>query len=695
MNPPPNATAQLFNLAVRHFNANQKPEATAVCREILKYDSCHVDALHMLGLLESQAGRHKEAIALIRQALAIHPRDPVLHNNLAEALRNDNQDEASLPSYREAIRLAPKFPEPYFNMGNILKKLGRIEDALAAYRRAIESRPDYGKARFNLANVLREEGRVKTAVIEYEVLVKAQPDWCDAHLNLANTYLELGEPDKALVHYQRVKSLDATNEEIDVSLAHAHLALGQTEAARQCYQCDILRRPNRPLAKLRTESLCEVVPPSTAYIADFQARLARVYEQAIAEPRPFELKDLQSSGAEPPMSLAYHGGDVRPLIERHVNIFAGKIPHEQLAPRHGKPKMGIVVTHGHEGVFARCWSGIAERLSRERFDVRLICSRAGSNVMQFMTKIHRAEHFVLPDGLDKAAAALRDERFDLLHYWEIGTDSTNCFLPYFRTAPVQSSCWGWPATSGNPAVEYYVSSKRLEPDGATQQFSEQLIQLDSLPSFYERPALPSRMQSRSDLGLPERERIYFCTQNVRKYHPEFDAILADILRSDPEGWLFIIADSQSSITDLLLARFRRTMPDVAARVRVLPRQERPEYLNVLALADVALDTLHYGGGANTVYDACSVGTPMVTLPGRFQRGRWTMAVCNRLEITDTIATSPEDYARRAVQIASEPDLRQSLKAQLLERCPSLFEDRQVIREHEEFFAQAIETSRSN
>jgi predicted O-linked N-acetylglucosamine transferase (SPINDLY family) len=86
---------------------------------------------------------------------------------------------------------------------------------------------------------------------------------------------------------------------------------------------------------------------------------------------------------------------------------------------------------------------------------------------------------------------------------------------------------------------------------------------------------------------------------------------------------------------------------------------------------------------------------MVTLPGPFQRGRWTMAIYNRLEIADTIATSPENYAQRAVQIASESDLRQSIKARLLERCPALFEDWQVIREHEAFFAEAIEKSRAS
>ena len=61
-------------------------------------------------------------------------------------------------------------------------------------------------------------------------------------------------------------------------------------------------------------------------------------------------------------------------------------------------------------------------------------------------------------------------------------------------------------------------------------------------------------------------------------------------------------------------------------MRVLRRMERNEYLALLSLCDVSLDTPHYGGGANTVYDASAVGVPLVTLPGEFHRSRWAAAV---------------------------------------------------------------------
>jgi predicted O-linked N-acetylglucosamine transferase (SPINDLY family) len=193
--------------------------------------------------------------------------------------------------------------------------------------------------------------------------------------------------------------------------------------------------------------------------------------------------------------------------------------------------------------------------------------------------------------------------------------------------------------------------------------------------------------------LEEGDRIYLCTQDVRKYHPDFDALLAGVLRSDPRGVLLIVGSRRPSITELLLNRFRRTMPDVVHQVRVMPFMAIEEYLALIAASDVVLDTVHYGGGANTVYDAVAVGTPIVTLPGEFQRSRWAAAVNRRLGVEQLIAGTPEEYVAKAIEVASNRDLRQSLRKQILEAGAELFEDAAVVREHEEYFSLAIAETR--
>ncbi|MBI3465418.1 MAG: hypothetical protein HY000_20535, partial [Planctomycetes bacterium] len=252
----------------------------------------------------------------------------------------------------------------------------------------------------------------------------------------------------------------------------------------------------------------------------------------------------------------------------------------------------------------------------------------------------------------------------------------------------------WPITSGNPLVDSYVSCEQLEPPDAATHYTEQLVLLRRLPTYYLRPPAPAGPLVRSRFGLDEKQHVYLCTQNLRKYHPDLDPLLADILRSDPQGLLVIIGDAQPTITETLLDRFRRVMPDVVHRVRAIGRMEREPYLALVALADVTLDTLHYGGGANTVYDAVAMGTPIVTLPGEFHRSRWAAAVNRRLGLERLIASTPEEYAATTVEVASDTDLRRELRKQILAAGAELFQDAAVIGEHDAYFSEAIAAKRA-
>jgi predicted O-linked N-acetylglucosamine transferase (SPINDLY family) len=117
--------------------------------------------------------------------------------------------------------------------------------------------------------------------------------------------------------------------------------------------------------------------------------------------------------------------------------------------------------------------------------------------------------------------------------------------------------------------------------------------------------------------------------------------------------------------------------------------DRADYLGLAAAADVILDTPHYGGGANTVYDAAAVGTPTVTLPGPFQRSRWAMAVNRRLGVEELTAGSPAEYVRTAVRVAGDDDLRSDLGRRIRAAGAGLFEDARAVEELTEFFLNSI------
>ena len=87
------------------------------------------------------------------------------------------------------------------------------------------------------------------------------------------------------------------------------------------------------------------------------------------------------------------------------------------------------------------------------------------------------------------------------------------------------------------------------------------------------------------------------------------------------------------------------------------------YLDVLPHAVAFLDTFPYGG-CLTSLEAMSRAIPIVSLPSAFARGRFTMALLRQMGVTDTLARSPEDYAKIALRLATEPDFREGITARM-------------------------------
>jgi len=689
------SAAGFLRAAMKQHQAGDLAEAERLYRELLHVCPDHAEGLHLLGILLGRSGRIEEGIRSIEAAAALEPAQPAFQNNLGEMYRQQGRLAEALACLERAVCLAPQLAEAYFNLGNVHRDLGEHARAIQSYQQAVRLRPSYPKARYNLANVLREEGRVKEAIQEYRNALADRRVWHEAHLNLGNAYAELRDTESAILHYQQAMATAPADVDVDENLGGVHLMRGDVATAREHYGRSQARRPDRWLRRLRLESLCEPIPPSMDYVVEYRGKVEQLLLALREEPRAIDLSDLHTSAVEPPMPLAYHGQDDLPLKRLYGGLFLDRIPVARPKRPSGPPHVGIVVTRSHEGVFARCLGGIAERLSRKELRISIVCSRSGANVLPRLLKAPELEYLAIPDRVDQAADMLCEVGFDLLHYWEVGTDSVNYFLPFFGCAARQSATWGWPVTTGNPRIDYFLSSRLLEPQGAQSHYAEKLVLMETLPAYYERPTVDSASGSRASFGLGQSDHVYLCTQNLRKYQPDFDLVLAEILRGDGQGRLLLISDEQPAITDRFLRRLRAAMPDVKDRVRIMPRLDRAEYLKLVAAADVVLDTFHYGGGANTVYDAIAVGTPLATLCGTYHRGRYATATLVQLGLNELVAQSPEEYVALSLKLGTDRDYREAVSRRLLRAAEALFEDERVVLEHERFFSRACQEGRDS
>jgi predicted O-linked N-acetylglucosamine transferase (SPINDLY family) len=285
---------------------------------------------------------------------------------------------------------------------------------------------------------------------------------------------------------------------------------------------------------------------------------------------------------------------------------------------------------------------------------------------------------------------------DIVYYCDIGMEPLTYFLAFARLAPFQCVTWGHPVTSGIATIDAFISHESCELGSPQEQYTEQLFCLRrerSLTYFY-RPELPVMNKTRSDFSLPPVGHIYACPQSIFKIHPEFDALLAGIMREDPEGHLVFIQGTIPEHEQMLRQRLSKLIPDHAERITFVPRMSEDEYLNLISLSDVLLDPIHFGGG-NSSAEAFAIGTPIVTLPSPYLRGRLTYTWYRKMGFLECVAESPEEYVKLAVRLGTDKAFHSHAQNTIHKRSHHIYEDRGVVVEIEAFLMQAVREIRKS
>ena len=181
-----------------------------------------------------------------------------------------------------------------------------------------------------------------------------------------------------------------------------------------------------------------------------------------------------------------------------------------------------------------------------------------------------------------------------------------------------------------------------------------------MTTYYYRPELTEDPPSREIFGLSENYNLYVCPQTLFKFHPDFDNVLGTLLRQDPSGVLVLIEGKYRHWTKLLLDRFAIAFPDVFDRVRFLPLMPTKDFLSLLKLADVILDTPYFCGGSTSL-ESFACGAPIVTWPGEFMRNRLTLALYKQMGIMDCVADNAQSYLDIAFRLANDKTWRNEIK----------------------------------
>jgi len=146
--------------AARHYAARDLDQAASVCLELLRHDRLHFDALHLLGVICTNQGRHADGVSYLLRAAAIRPDDGRLHSNLGSSYGAVQRFDKAVEAYQRAISLNYRDAGLLNNLGLAQLGLGQTEELIVTFRAAIDMDPANDPALYNLARALSTAGKL-------------------------------------------------------------------------------------------------------------------------------------------------------------------------------------------------------------------------------------------------------------------------------------------------------------------------------------------------------------------------------------------------------------------------------------------------------------------------------------------------------------------------------------------------------
>ena len=595
-------------------------------------------------------------------------------------------------------RADPKVVEARLAQASLATRQGDRSKAEALYREILDEHPDSAHACVSYGGFACDDANWNRALALFGRAAILAPDMVEAHVGMGLAALRLGSLSDAIECCEAALRIEPHNVAALQQLSSACYGLGDGERVKASFETLQQLTPSSGRSIAAALMLPSLVD-SNAEIERVRTRLSADIERLARH--TLSVSDPAAEVDVTAFYLAYHGRNDRDLQERIAALHLGACPGlAYVAPHcsapakraHDRIRVGVVscFLYGHS--IGRVMQGLIAKLDRRRFSIHACTFEAPFDAVSRAIEEHAEAWVTLPRQLKPARDTLAQHAFDVLLYPDIGMEPRTYFMSFARLAPVQCTTWGHPVTTGVPNVDYFLSTDYFEPEHAQEHYSERLVTLEDVafPGYYHRQPVPPAA-SAAALGFDRGRRVYFCPQALFKFHPDFDPILAAILRRDAEGEIVITYDTQTDAYRLprLQARLRRTAEDVYERIVFLPRTERPEtYLQRLQACDVVLDTVHYCGG-NTSLDAISAGALLVTLPSGFNRGRHTYGFFRKMRFTETVAETPEHYVDLAVRIATDAEFRAHLKSLHSTRAEALYEDERAVEQIARFFEDAL------
>jgi protein O-GlcNAc transferase len=622
-------------------------------------------------------GKASEALVVFTGLLKHFPREHALHNRLGQATFALGDFESTAKHFEDALSCNPQRADTYANLGVVYRRLGRFEEALACQNKAIQIKPDYAEAYNNLGLVLHEGLQQPEAALEaYEKALTLNPKQHDAHLNMGNVYMRRRDFNKAVSCYEQAVSLKP-----DYGLAFANMAISL--GGLKNYPKAVKNYQRAVDLGVQIKFLRGHYIYTKLHVGDWDG-----FDGLISDLSQDILAGKPVCAPFAALALIDDPQTQQKAIETFVGIeFPPKsaLPPPTIHPEHARIKVGYFSTDYWNHPVAHLMLGLFAAHDRNRFEV--IAFSLGTPVKD---KWHQrvketCDQFIeIKDLSDKEVAELaRSMEIDIAVDLNGFTEHCRAGIFAQRAAPVQVSYIGYLGTMAAPYIDYLVTDETIVPPEARPFYNEKMIYLPSyqINDPHQHPS--DRPMTRAEFGLPDDAFVFCAFNNNYKITPAVFEIWLRVLNRVPNGVLWLYVSNEQAQDNLrAVATQHGVSPD---RLIFAQKILLEDHLARQRLGDLFLDTLPYNAGA-TASNALRVGLPVLTRTGKSFAGRMGSSLLRAVGLPELITATAQEYEDKAVELAKNPTLMQSIRQKLATNLPTsaLFDN--------QTFARHIETA---
>ena len=446
---------------------------------------------------------------------------------------------------------------------------------------------------------------------------------------IGKLYANLGQPAQAIENFQKAEQLEPEGLYILINLAKCFMGTGQPQETLRLLRKAIRINPHSREAY-----------PNLLYALNYlpDTKTSEIFEES---------KKWASIQAPTHLAYTHHDNSLEP----HRKLRIGYISPD--FRKHSVTYYFEPLLNGHD---------------RNKFEIYGYGDvNKPDQVTGRLTEKFDFYRNIMGVGDQEAAEFIRSDSIDIFIDLAGHTGRNRLGVLAYKPAPIQVTYLGYPNTTGMPQVDYRFTDAIADTEDQQQYYTEKLVFLPNGFLCYD-PG--EAMLPLKPLPMINNKYVTFgCFNNVNKLNPMIVKTWTDILNAVPNSKLLLkFKEGRDSQVQAYYHNLfeEHGLGNAKERIMISGWVTNAQHFELYNRVDIALDTYPYNG-TTTTCEAFLMGVPVVTLAGRHHASRVGLDLLSRLGMASFAAQSPEEYVKKAVALAVEPEGLAHIRATMRQR----------------------------